>query len=78
MKIQPPNWNNEIRELEQFFASAELPEKVRINAWGMVVRPKLFIDSHMSIVKAHNGEKLFEPYLVRLQQLKTSLEKTDP
>jgi hypothetical protein len=68
-------WNNEIRELEEFFASRTLPEKVRLNSWSIIVDTRLFVEFHMSMVKAHNGNDLFLPYIERLFELKRILTK---
>ena len=75
MKPEPNNWNAEIAELEKFFTITALPEKIRLNSWSMIVDAKLFKESHMSIVRAHNGEELFSPYLNRLFELKNIIEK---
>lgn len=69
-----PNWDNEINELEIFFAGKQLPEKVRINSWSLVVNTRLFLDSHFATIRRHNGKDIYKPYLERLQQLKNTIE----
>jgi hypothetical protein len=68
------NWNKEIAEMEKFFAAVTLPEKVRLNSLSMIVDTHLFVNSHMNMIKAHNGETRFMPYLTRLQEVKKILE----
>lgn len=61
-----PTWDNEIQELEKFFSSHELPkEPIRIKPFTITDIDK-FIDSHLAIVKANNGNPTFQPYLKRL------------
>lgn len=74
MKKQENNtWDNEIRDLEQFFGSQVLPEKVRLNSWSMIVNVKHFVTNHLATVKHNNGNERFEPYLNRLKELKKQL-----
>jgi hypothetical protein len=68
------NWNSLIDELENFFKSITLPtEPVKIDTYTTINDVLFFIDSHLSIVKAQNGNKTFKPYLKRLQKLKLCL-----
>lgn len=65
------NWNVEIYELEKHFTSVEIPSQpVRLNNYTMITNVPLFIESHLSTVKANNGQSIFLPHLHRLQQLK--------
>jgi len=66
------NWSVEISELEKYFAAVELPaQPVRLNECCVITNMPLFIESHLSTVKANNGRTLYLPYLNRLQALKT-------
>lgn len=67
-------WDEEIRELDEFFSGKRLPEKVRINNWSLIVDSKLFLESHFAMVRYHNGEEAYLPYLNRIIELKTILE----
>lgn len=72
-KRPPPksNWSIEISELEAYFAAVELPKQpIRLNQCTIISNVQLFIDSHLSTVKANNGRNVFLPYLNRLQTLK--------
>jgi hypothetical protein len=65
-------WNNEITELENYFACAELiTQPIKLDTWGTTITdiPK-FINSHLITVKNHNGNRTFLPYLNRLKELK--------
>lgn len=71
---QPQNWSNDIAELENYFASIELPtQPIKLNRWSTITDCSLFIESHLAIVKANNGKQTFLPYLNRLQELKQVL-----
>lgn len=71
---QPQNWSNDIAELENYFASIELPtQPVKLNGCSTITDCSLFIESHFATVKANNGKRTFLPYLNRLQELKQVL-----
>ncbi len=73
-KEQPKNWNNEIAELESYFANLEPPtQPIKLNQCSMITDYSLFIESHFARVKANNGKRTFLPYLNRLQELKQVL-----
>lgn len=76
--IENGSWSDEIAEMEQFFKVAKLPsEPIRLDSCSQITNIPLFIESHLSIVKAQNGNKRFTPYLDRLkfvtEYLKTNL-----
>lgn len=71
---QAESWNKEITELEDFFTGIKLPdEPLKLNPYSTIVNLPVFIESHLTIVKANNGKQTFLPYLNRLQKLKQSL-----
>lgn len=76
---KPENWEQDITELENYFASIELPtQPVKLNRYSTITDCSLFIESHFATVKANNGKRTFLPYLNqlhlnRLQQLKQVL-----
>jgi len=71
---QPQNWSNDIAELENYFASIELPtQPVKLNRCSTITDCSLFIESHFATVKGNNGNRTFLPYLNRLQELKQVL-----
>lgn len=72
--IKPGIWSNEITELEQFFKVAKLPDTIKLNECSTIIDVSLFIDSHLSIVKAQNGKLRYKPYLDRLNELKAILK----
>lgn len=74
INITLEDWSNEIKELENYFKSIELPtESVKLNQCSMITDVALFIESHLSFLKRNNGKKRFIPYLNRLQELKLIL-----
>jgi hypothetical protein len=71
---QPQDWSNEITELENYFASIELPtQPIRLNICSTITDCSKFIKSHLNTVKRTNGNRTFLPFLNRLQELKQVL-----
>jgi hypothetical protein len=70
----PASWDNEIKELENYFSEITLPtQPVSLNNCMPIENVESFIESHLAIVKANNGIKVYQPYLNRLQELKEVL-----
>ena len=73
---QPVSWDHEITELENYFASIDIPaEPVMLNSYTKISNCSLFIQSHTATVKANNGKRTMLPYLNRLQELKNAISK---
>jgi hypothetical protein len=71
---QPENWEQEINELESYFASVTLPtQPVKLNKSSTITNCYLFIESHFATIKANNGKRTYLPYLHRLKELKAYL-----
>lgn len=74
IKEQLQNWRNDITELENYFASIELPtQPIKPNKYSTITDCSLFIESHFATVKGNKGNRTFLPYLKRLQELKQVL-----
>jgi hypothetical protein len=55
---QPQNWSNDIAELENYFASIELPtQPVKLNRCSTITDCSLFIESHFATVKAKQRQQ---------------------
>jgi hypothetical protein len=66
------NWDLDIAELDRFFKTAPIPiDPVNLNQWSRITDASLFITSHLSTVKANNGNATFLPYLNRLKEFKS-------
>jgi hypothetical protein len=50
------------------------PEPVAINQCRVITNLPAFIESHFATLKASNGNKIFTPFLNRLQTFKNILE----
>lgn len=75
IKEKPQDWSNDIAELEKYFASIEPPtHPIGLNECGIITDYSLFVESHLSTVKANNGKQTFLPYLNRLQELRQVME----
>ena len=71
---KPESWEQDITELENYFAGIELPtQPVKLNLFSTITDCSLFIESHFATVKGNNGNRTFLPYLNRLQELKQVL-----
>jgi len=71
---KPECWEQEIFELENYFAGIKLPNHpVKLNKCGTITDCSLFIENHFATIKANNGKRTFLPYLNRLQELKNLL-----
>jgi hypothetical protein len=71
---KPESWEQDITELENYFAGIPLPtQPVKLNKSSTITNCSLFIESHFATVKANNGKRTFLPYLNRLQELKQVL-----
>ncbi len=68
---KPESWEQDIAELENYFAGITVPTyPVKLKQGEIIKNCSLFIESHLAIVKANNGIRTFLPYLNRLQELK--------
>jgi|DEB3_MinimDraft_2_1074329.scaffolds.fasta_scaffold04449_2 hypothetical protein len=69
MKPQP--WDADIKELEIFFKTHKLPKgSIKLTEQVIITDVLQFLKSHFAIVREHNGNERYRPYLMRLQQLK--------
>ena len=72
------SWSKEIQALENFFTGTEIPDNIMaLNAYSTISNLRKFINSHLSVVKANNGNPTFLPYLNRLQQLKDKISSSN-
>lgn len=71
---QPQSWEQDVKELEIYYSSIELPtQPVKLNRCSTITDCSLFLESHFATTKAHNGKQTFIPYLNRLQELRQTL-----
>jgi hypothetical protein len=71
---KPESWEQDIIELENYFTGITLPtQPVKLNNCSTITSCSLFIESHFATVKAQKGNRIFLPYLKRLQELKLIL-----
>ncbi len=71
---KPESWEQDITELENYFTGIKLPtQPVKLNNCSTITSCSLFIESHFATVKAQKGNRIFLPYLNRLQELKLIL-----
>jgi hypothetical protein len=75
VKVKPKSWEQDINELEKYFAEITLPNQpVKLNDYTTIKDCSLFIESHLATVKKNKGKNTFMPYLNRLQELKQALK----
>ena len=71
------NWDKEIEELENFFKSCQMPtEPLQLSEGEVIHDLKLFIATHISVIKTNNGKNGFIPYLDRLKLLKSLIDNS--
>jgi hypothetical protein len=68
------NWEKEIFELNRYFAKTILPtQPLKINKCITVLNVSLFVESHFVAINNNKGNRIFLPFLNRLQELKRIL-----
>jgi len=68
----------QLEELESFFSSTQLPDPpIRLNQCSVIFDLPKFISGHLAILKTYNGNKVFLPYLNRLQVLQQILKSSE-
>lgn len=76
-EVRPEPWDQEIKELESCINRVSVPERpIRLNPYSLIEDPAIFIQSHLEIIKANNGNLTYLPYLRRLQELMQLLSKS--
>ena len=65
-------------ELEDYFKKVSFPEgPIQLDSSVSIKDFQKFIESNLSIVRLHNGKKIYRPYFERLNQLKNFLQKNN-
>lgn len=64
-----------VAELQQYFTSRELPNRIVLGAGETIIDTKLFVTAQLEGLKAHEQHPLGDAYYRRLIKLKTLLEK---
>jgi hypothetical protein len=73
---KPESWEQDIYELEIYFADKALPtQPIRDKNGFTIIDCANYIESHFATVKANSNKKTFLPYLNRLQELRQILNK---
>ena len=73
-QITPERWDDQINELENFFAGITLPtQPIKLDKCSTITNIPVFLESHFAVVKSNNGNHTFIGYLNRLKKLKQIL-----
>lgn len=64
-----------VEELENYFKSKKLPNKININKYSEIINVQKFVNSHLQFLKGNSGKKTFIPYYTRLIELKDKIDK---
>ena len=68
---KPKPWDDEIESLAKFFRTHKLPTKpIHLTEYIVITNVLQFLKSHFAIVREHNGNERYRPYLDRLHQLR--------
>jgi hypothetical protein len=62
------------KELKAYFESVELPKTLELNKSELITNVEKFIQSHLQVVLHNSKNKVFKPYLDRLEQVKTIIK----
>lgn len=62
-----------VDNLEKFFASKQLPEKIQLGPGETITDLKKFLESHLTILKAKPNVSINEVFYLRLIKLKNLL-----
>lgn len=69
--VEPTSSIWDLDKLESFFASAVLPAPpIQLSQCEVITDPAAFVRAHLQMARAYEGKFRFEPYLMRLLQLK--------
>jgi len=63
-----------LNRLEKELKEMTFPEQVRISKCEVVTNVPQMIDSHLKVLKANTGNRLFMPYYDRLLMLRFSVD----
>lgn len=63
-----------ISELEAYYKDKELPQTLRIDRGTNITDVPKMVESHLTVINAHRGSKVTEPFIARLIQLKDILD----
>jgi hypothetical protein len=74
---KPESWEQQITELENYFAGIALPKKpVKLNNYTTIANVPNFVASHFQTLNANPGKRRFLPFLDRLQELNNILKNS--
>jgi hypothetical protein len=74
VRVKPGPWSDNIAELESFFKSISLPNKpIMLDQASKIIDLPKLIESHLSVVRAQNGNERYLPYLERLNEVRDML-----
>ncbi|MEZ4942590.1 MAG: BT4734/BF3469 family protein [Saprospiraceae bacterium] len=75
---QTPNADAEIKTLQDFFQAVQLPSgPIPINGYEQIVKPELFVESHLAALLSGNKWRVKKPYFDRLEKFRTYLLQND-
>lgn len=65
-----PVTENQIKELEVFFAKAKLPVSVQLDVGSRVENVSKFIDSHLKMLHNNADKPMYKVFYLRLLRMK--------
>jgi hypothetical protein len=73
-RTKATSWDSELDELAMFFDGIDLPaEPFRLNGHSVIIDFPTFFQNHVATLILNDGNRTFEPYLIRLRELKAAL-----
>lgn len=61
-------------QLEAWFKSYEIPETIQLDKCAKVLNTRKLIDTSISFLRSHSGNKGYLPYYYRLLKLKKQID----
>ena len=72
--VRGNDWDQRIKELETFFSDFKISHKsIELNAWTRINNIPEMIQTHLATTRRNNSNRIFKPYLDRLELLKSIL-----
>ena len=67
----------QIDEMERYLHTKQLPEtQVKLSGCELIIHPKTFVDSHISLIKANQTSSFVGAYWARLLKFKEIISET--
>lgn len=63
-----------VSELEALFSTAQLPREIQLDHASRITDVKLFVESHLAVLKQNEGRAAYDGFYDRLEKAKKIIE----